>query len=273
MSQTNETIVKGNDSVFSIDPSATDLAIHPFAETMPMLYGKEYEAFKDSISAGQQTPIIVHDGILLDGRNRLRACRDLGIEVQAVEFNGTSAEEKALIIALNLHRRHLTPSQRAALAIELLPDIEEAAAARMKDGGTPRLKLIQGKATNIAGAQANVSGSYVAVAKKIYENSPETYQKLLDGTLTIPQAKKQISPEKNPSPEPVAKQYSSWLEVLKELKLMIHEDYTPDILAIAEASSSSIRKVIMTCFAPEVNEVANIADEAAGDEQMPELVE
>jgi hypothetical protein len=59
---------------------------HPFAETFPLLKGAEWEAFKADIQKtngpAQRAAYRVVNGQKqgLDGRNRFRACQELGIE-------------------------------------------------------------------------------------------------------------------------------------------------------------------------------------------------
>ena len=233
------------DEVFLIDP-ATE--IHPLAAIFPEMEGEDSEQLKTSIAAaGQQVPIIMYNGVLLDGRNRLNACRALGITVKAVEWQGTGTAEE-LIIALNLHRRHLTASQRAALAVKLLPALEQQAAERMEAGvSNPSEKVPQGRAVDLAGTQVGVSGKTVAKARKIAEASEETYQELLSGKLTLAQAAKEIKAADAPESQPELKLLSA-LEVIEKLVRMAPDELISDILALAEETTKPVRKTIRSCF-------------------------
>jgi len=54
--------------------------IHPAAEVLPMLPAKELQELADDIKArGLQVPITVCKGVVVDGRNRLKACEIAGV--------------------------------------------------------------------------------------------------------------------------------------------------------------------------------------------------
>jgi hypothetical protein len=68
---------------------------------------------------GLHEPITLYDGQIIDGRNRYRACRQLGITPTIEHWNGPSTPE-AYVISKNLHRRHLNESQRAMIEAGLV---------------------------------------------------------------------------------------------------------------------------------------------------------
>lgn len=68
---------------------------------------------------GQHEPIVYAGEVLLDGRNRLAACRLAEVPPRLVEYTGDPAGIPDWIISRNLHRRHLTTSQRAMLAARI----------------------------------------------------------------------------------------------------------------------------------------------------------
>jgi hypothetical protein len=72
-----------------------------------------------------KTPLVLYQGKVLDGRNRLYFASTLKKPVQLKEFDGTEDEAKRHVAALNLARRHLNPQQLAIAAINLFG--EEAA--------------------------------------------------------------------------------------------------------------------------------------------------
>ena len=88
---------------------------HEFATLFPMLPDAELQSLADDISAnGLQTPITTLDGLILDGRNRHRACEIAGVDPTFEEYLG--GDPLAFVVSHNLHRRHLSESQRAMVA-------------------------------------------------------------------------------------------------------------------------------------------------------------
>jgi ParB-like chromosome segregation protein Spo0J len=93
---------------------------HPVADIFPPMANGEYQAFVADIRAnGQRETIWTYKGQILDGRNRYRACTELGIRPLTTEYPGDEASLTAFVISLNLHRRHLNESQRALVAAKL----------------------------------------------------------------------------------------------------------------------------------------------------------
>ena len=91
---------------------------HPAATAFPLMEGEAYERLRNDIKAnGLRMPIILakHDAewCVLDGRNRMRACAELGRDFKHEYFDGDLGEAIRYSISLNVARRHLNESQRA----------------------------------------------------------------------------------------------------------------------------------------------------------------
>jgi DNA-binding Lrp family transcriptional regulator len=91
---------------------------HPFADLFPMLPDDELRRLADDIKAsGLRQPIIVDkQDRIIDGRNRQAACELAGVTPTYEPFTGNDNEILKLVVSLNIHRRHLTESQRAMVA-------------------------------------------------------------------------------------------------------------------------------------------------------------
>jgi hypothetical protein len=168
--------------------SAASLEIHPAAEIFPPMSDTEYAALlADMRINGQSHPIITWKGKVIDGRNRLRACRELGIEPKTQEWD-EKGSLTAFILSANLVRRHLDESQRAMVAAKLMPTLAEQAKRRMLEGKEldPSDPGRKGRASDDAGAVLNVSGKSVERACKVFATGvPELIDAVSCGTIKV----------------------------------------------------------------------------------------
>lgn len=99
---------------------STAYPLHPAAELFPVMDEAAFAALVADIAAhGQREPILILDGQVIDGRHRLRACEQLGLDPLVREVSADDGDPFGLVVSLNLHRRHLTESQRAMVANRL----------------------------------------------------------------------------------------------------------------------------------------------------------
>jgi hypothetical protein len=97
---------------------------HPLADLFPLMEGDDFAALVEDIRQnGLREPIVMSGGLIVDGRNRFRACRAGGVKPEMVELPG-GTDPLAFVLSKNLHRRHLTVSQRAMIAARLANDTE-----------------------------------------------------------------------------------------------------------------------------------------------------
>ena len=90
---------------------------HPAANLFPLMDGDDFAGLVADIAEhGQREAIVLHDGLILDGRNRYRACERLGLAPLYRTWEG-GASPVEYVVSLNLHRRHLTSTQRAVIAL------------------------------------------------------------------------------------------------------------------------------------------------------------
>jgi hypothetical protein len=152
---------------------------HPACALLPELSADQYRELVDDIREHGLRHAIVRDedGLILDGRHRWRACQDLGIEPLTEMFSGSEAAKIALVISENVHRRHLTTQQRAAIGAEL---------ATMKSGARTDLPPNDGR-SEMSSAQAaktvGVSPRSVERAKQRMRADPAAHAQAKAGTL------------------------------------------------------------------------------------------
>ena len=172
---------------------------HPFAEPFPLLDSEDLDALvKDIKNKGLEHPILLFQGEILDGRNRYRACKLAGVMPKFETFEGTKEEAFTKVISLNIQRRHLSKTQRAVVAVMLLPHQRDLAQKRRKAGPRKdRQKFADvGKATDVTGKICNVSGEYVRKTSKIKELFPDIFDAMKIGLFrSIQEAYKLVAAE------------------------------------------------------------------------------
>ena len=176
-----------------------DLESHKFADIFPMVEGEQAEQLKLDIKEnGLIQPIVLFEGKILDGRNRYKACKEIGIEPKLEEYKGDKPLE--FVISGNLKRRHLTADQRAVISQEVMPMLEEEAEKRRKLSNTTRAILPtseKGRASEKAGKMFNVSERYVRDVKKLKdEGRTDKIEAIKTGKLTLQDIKKEDRLEK-----------------------------------------------------------------------------
>lgn len=169
------------------------LPIHPMAALFPMLPEDDLRALADDIKVnGQHEPVVLWDGQVLDGRNRLAACELAGVEPRTRTIT-SCPDPLAFVLSANLHRRHLNESQRAVLAAKVKPMLAEQAKARMMAGvraDNPSPNLDEGIATGRADEQAarmfDVGRVSVVSADKVLKHgTPELVTAVERGEVAV----------------------------------------------------------------------------------------
>jgi ParB-like chromosome segregation protein Spo0J len=126
----------------------TAFPLHPAAELFPVMDEAAFAALVADIAAhGQREPILVLGGQVIDGRHRLRACEQLGLEPLVRQVSADDGDPFGLVVSLNLHRRHLSEGQRAIIAARLAtlphgrPDANAQICAFTQDEAAQHLKV------------------------------------------------------------------------------------------------------------------------------------
>jgi hypothetical protein len=115
------------------------MPIHPVCDLFPMMDTNSLAGLAADIkSNGLLSAIVLHEGQIVDGRNRLLACRKAGVEPRFVDWRQTYTGAMPVdcwIWSLNVERRHLTPDQIAWAIVQRRAWQErQAAMAREKSG-------------------------------------------------------------------------------------------------------------------------------------------
>jgi N6-adenosine-specific RNA methylase IME4 len=149
---------------------------HPLADIFPMIAEADLKVLAADIAAnGQVDPILLLDGKVLDGRNRQAACALAGIEPHYTDFGG--ADPVSFVLSKNLHRRHLSESQRA-MAAAMIVDWERG--INQTTAGAANLQARR------AAEKLSISERSVFSAKRIREHgSPELIEAIRSGKVAV----------------------------------------------------------------------------------------
>jgi hypothetical protein len=196
--------------------------IHEAANIFPLAEECLAELAEDIKTNGQQVPIERIGGKIVDGRRRLLACELAGVTPRFRDVE--VADPVAYVLSLNLHRRHLTTSQRAMVADRVRELYDERAKERQREGGKEagkgRAKQVvenlpqpidagkghkknsvenlppssdTGKARDQAGKVMGVSGATVDCARKVRRDGvPELAKAVDEGRMSVSYAAKLV---------------------------------------------------------------------------------
>jgi N6-adenosine-specific RNA methylase IME4/ParB-like chromosome segregation protein Spo0J len=196
-----------------------------------MMDAKRYdELLADIREHGQREPITICDGMVLDGRNRYRACVDLGVDPATRNYQG---DPWALSWSLNGARRDLEDVRRALIKLRCDEESERLrSAAIAAEGRRKKSEAVKARPRDDAGrlkasplvdhsdppvekkhvarearaAEAHVSSSTMARAEFIAKR-PEIAEKVVSGEIKPAEAIRQIKRERieKEAPAPTGK--------------------------------------------------------------------
>lgn len=99
------------------------LPVHPMAQVLPTHVGMRFEDLVRSISQNgydPNEPILVHEGMIIDGRHRREACVIANVPPRFAKVIASPDELLQLIHYRKDARQHYTPSQRAMMLVDML---------------------------------------------------------------------------------------------------------------------------------------------------------
>jgi hypothetical protein len=163
---------------------------HPF-NVFPLMSDEEIDELAEDIKLnGLNFLIVLYEGKILDGWNRYLACERAGVEPEFTEYDSDKPLQFSL--SMNLHRRHLTISQRAAIAADV---------ANLEHGGQGGHVNASNEALNSVSQQEaadllHVSRSSVQRATGVRSANPALHQKVRDGEVSLAEATRLASAKK-----------------------------------------------------------------------------
>jgi hypothetical protein len=172
------------------------IEVHPLAAVFPMMTDDELADLAADIKQhGLLHPIVLDaDGVLIDGRNRLRACEIAEVAPQFQRLNGHDAA--AFIMSANVARRQMTKGAIAMVVAVAYPDqgsiIEPARMVHKGRLSTARAVIQHAPwlVEQVIGGQlslekAAVTAISAALAERGVKLSHVTVRKIVAGRTTV----------------------------------------------------------------------------------------
>lgn len=188
---------------------------HPVANLFPLMTGEAFESLKADIAQqGQLEAIWLHpDGSIIDGRNRHRACVELGIVPRFRTWDG-SGSLVAFVVSLNLHRRHLDAGQRAMIGLKVKEALAQEIAQALPEKGREAIekrwygpesspigfiqtdKTYPSEPPRSAQAEAaevmSVGKGTMARAEQVAKHAPDLAEQVANGNVKLNAAYKEV---------------------------------------------------------------------------------
>ena len=177
-----------------------DLTVDPeFRDLIPPLNEEELNLLEESLVAdGCESPLIVWNGVIVDGHNRYAICQKHEIPFAIQEKDFSSRDDAMLWMLRNqLGRRNLNDYQRGEMVLVLKRQIASVAEMKMRAGirstDNPGTNLSQGaeerKTLSQLAKLAGVSGTQMKKIDKLASSADEaTKAKLRKGEVSVHRA-------------------------------------------------------------------------------------
>lgn len=177
--------------------------LHPLCTLFPRITGAEFDSLVEDVRAnGLRQPITLHEGMILDGGNRYRACLAAGVEPAFKDFDGGNIV--SFVLSANLHRRHLSAGQQAAIVASAQDW------AKAQTVGRPEKSVHVNTFSDTTESRAAQSGASVMTQRRadaVAKADPDLIKEVGLGNVSLPKAVAKVAPQLAPrraalEPEP-----------------------------------------------------------------------
>ena len=199
-----------------------DYQRHPESEIFPPMAPEEFKALVQSMRANgfdAAFPIILFEGMIVDGWHRYNAARQAGVEPVFRDWGGTEGALRDFIIYANSTRRHLSKAAHAQALI-----IANATAPAGK-------RLTAKQITDLTGA----ASSTVSEQQRIFDQDPETAKQVAAGAMAAT-----VAVRRKLKKEPDAKE-GRWVEPLSQ---RLTEKAKPWALELGETPNRFVQRAV-----------------------------
>jgi hypothetical protein len=211
-------VLKGGDATEVIEVATSQLTEHSMqSELSPNMNEKAWRSFVAGIATnGILQPIVATRGFrVIDGKHRLRAAKELGIESVRVIFEDIPEDDIAkYIMETKLSRDDLKKGQKAAIVINLYYEEERQKARERQRENAELLNEKLGRKTNspkmedsssegetaqILAKKAGIGKSSMYMLLEVKRRRPDLYAKVFDGSYSIGKAHAEMKRDEQPT--------------------------------------------------------------------------
>lgn len=180
--------------------------LHPLCTLFPRMDGAEFDALREDIRAnGLRQPIVLYNEMILDGGNRYRACLEAGVAPTFIDVDEIEGRDNivSFVLSANLHRRHMTPGQQAAI----VASAQDWAAAFGHGGDrvSPQSAILHLDSVADRAAQSGASVRTQKMADKVAKEDPELAIQVAHGEVSLPAAVEKITGKRPGKKKPAKK--------------------------------------------------------------------
>jgi ParB/RepB/Spo0J family partition protein len=202
--------------------SITSLKLHKDTEIFPRMGEEEFSALVEDIKEkGILDPLwVINGNEIIDGRHRFLAAKENKLEAIPVRYCKDKEKSLDIVLSSNMHRRHLSISQRAVIAARMV---------NSEVGHPNQLSEFRQLTSEQAAKMFGISRDSIMEAKrflKIEESSEKEklLNQVMSGQTTVNKALKSLenkeissAPKKNSPPTPALAPQESKQEPVQEI--------------------------------------------------------
>lgn len=157
---------------------------HPFSEIYPLKEGPPLWEMSDDIKEnGQELPVLLFEGKVLDGRRRQLACFRAGVEPKYKEFKGSKIAALKKVRSLNRHRRDMGEADKRLSDLEfekimatLLAETRETSGRPKKDEEGENETISQADVADAMGVSVETVKDVKVIAEKAIPEVRKAFQ-------------------------------------------------------------------------------------------------
>jgi len=178
---------------------------HPASALFPIMSPTDLKELADDIEKnGLREPIQLFDGKILDGRNRYLACKMRKIKPVFSILNGDCSSPVAFVASKNLFRRHLSVTQRSAIAVDVQEGLRDESHKRqlshLKHQANQSVASLgpigpddKERSVTTAARLMKVGETSIKRAARVKRDAPELFEQMKQGKSTIEAARRETA--------------------------------------------------------------------------------